>query len=70
MPAVQMYSNFAEVAIAAYGVNLTATDDLLREYREKSGSRKIGVRSCKATYYLVNLQISKNGVRSFIITSR
>ena len=38
MPAVQMYSNFAEVAIAAYGVNLTATDDLLREYREKSGS--------------------------------
>ena len=45
MPAVQMYSNFAEVAIAAYGVNLTATDDLLREYREKSGSRKIGVKS-------------------------
>lgn len=34
MPAIQLYSNFADVALAAYGVNLTASLDLPSAYRD------------------------------------
>ena len=59
MPTTQIYSNFAEVSLAAYARNLDANLSNINEYKKvdmaDGQATQIGVRSCKATYLLVDI---------------